>query len=271
MAFFEGCPPHRAGVDGGGRPSALFHNGWLGTEALGTPVSEPLPNQANRPQPTPLVHPPVHQASSGGYPPPPHRASLKKRHFSAFFYALETTLRNLLRGVRAPAPPSQPFPDPFCWNQGPWSTPSTRPAPVGALETTKMALGLPPRPPGQLRWVPPPPHRTSFKKRHFSVFAPSTRDIQGHVGCSECRDCRELVKRRGVPEFSWLRTLTRVFSTIRADIKVGRCRVDHCRPNATKRPKQDFFYHLVPQTPPRFEKIVKRRRPPSLTSYLTAI
>ena len=150
--------------------------------------------------------------------------------------------------------PSQPFPDPFPWNQGPWSTPpSTRPAPVGtpptpqgilqikpfffflyALETTKIrhtlrnllrpwgpcpyhlpprnrspctppeplprlsdppstkpgswvgaqpfcqanpsltpssgikALGLPP--PGQLRWAPPPPHRASFKKSHFSSF-----------------------------------------------------------------------------------------------------
>ena len=45
--------------------------------------------------------------------------------------------------------PSQPFPDPFPWIR---------------------ALGLPPRPPGQLRWVPPPPHRASFKKGHFLLF-----------------------------------------------------------------------------------------------------
>ena len=30
------------------------------------------------------------------------------------------------------------------------------------------ALGLPPCPPGQLRWVPP--HKASFKQRHFSSF-----------------------------------------------------------------------------------------------------
>ena len=32
------------------------------------------------------------------------------------------------------------------------------------------ALSLPPCPPGQLRSVPPPPHRASFKKHHFSFF-----------------------------------------------------------------------------------------------------
>ena len=42
-------------------------------------------------------------------------------------------------------------------------------APPQPSPATK-ALGLPPRPPGQLRWVPPPPHRASFKKRHFSSF-----------------------------------------------------------------------------------------------------
>ena len=31
-------------------------------------------------------------------------------------------------------------------------------------------LDLPPCPPGQLRWVTPPPHRASFKKHHFSSF-----------------------------------------------------------------------------------------------------
>ena len=60
--------------------------------------------------------------------------------------------RSLATSVRdqSLAPPSQPFPDTFPWNQGPWSTPlSTRPAPVG---------------------TPPPPHRASFKKSHFSSF-----------------------------------------------------------------------------------------------------
>ena len=74
-------------------------------------------------QPRPLVYPPVHQASSGGYPPPPHRASFK----------LPSPLRPPQPSPAASlSPPSQPFPDPFPWNQGPWSTPpSTRPAPVG--------------------------------------------------------------------------------------------------------------------------------------------
>ena len=110
---------------------------------------------------------------------------------------------------QAPLWNSQPSPTlPLLWfchpaptlscNQGPWSTPpSTRPAPVGtapptghpsknaifllfflyALETTKFgtpsspyALGLRPRPPGQLRWVPQPTcHRASFKKRQYML------------------------------------------------------------------------------------------------------
>ena len=105
-------------------------------------------------------------------PPQPHRASFKKKPFFFFLYALETTLRDCsVPGARAPttyppgtealAPPpeplprlpdppstkpgpclpSQPFPDPFPWNQGPWSTPrSTRPAPVGTPPTPQGIL-----------------------------------------------------------------------------------------------------------------------------------
>ena len=134
--------------------------------------------------------------------------------------------------------------------------PGARPLPLTLLEP--KPLDPPPSPfqlpptllkpsplvyPPVLRWVPPP-HPTGHPSKNdiFPLLAPSTRHIQGHVGCSECRDCRELVKRRGVPEFSWLRTLTRVFSTIRADIKAWKMSCGPLPPNATKRPKQDFFF-----------------------------
>ena len=138
----------------------------LGPVALPPTPPNRSPNPSLTPslESRPLVYPPVHQASSGGYPPPPHRASFKKNIFSSFC---------------ALAPPSQPFPDPFSWNQGPWSTPpSTRPDPVGTP---------PPHPTGHpsknatrqnydtlAKFVPsllrPPPHRASFQKRLFFLF-----------------------------------------------------------------------------------------------------
>ena len=147
-------------------------------------------------QPRPLVYPPVHQASSGGYPPATPQGILQKTPFFFFLYALETTkirhtLRNLLRfwgpclyhlppqpkPLHPPRPPSQPFPDPFpglapLWN----SQPSLNPPPSLELPSplrppqpspATKALGLPPRPPGQLRWVPPP---TAPKKAIFLLF-----------------------------------------------------------------------------------------------------
>ena len=74
-----------------------------------------------------------------------------------------TTVLTWLRTCSSLEQPTKPQPSPFfgsaiaptppptlSCNQGPWSTPpSTRPAPVG---------------------TPPPPHRASFKKRHFSSF-----------------------------------------------------------------------------------------------------
>ena len=60
-----------------------------------------------------------------------------------------------------PLPHRQPFPDPLSWNQGPWFTPpSTRPALVG---------------------TPSPPHRASFKKRHFSFFVQRNNKNATHV------------------------------------------------------------------------------------------
>ena len=99
------------------------------------------------PQPSPatkaLSLPPVHQASSGGYPRPTPQGTLQKTPFYFFLYALETTrIRHTLRNLLPPPTLS--------WNRGPWSTPpSTRPAPVG---------------------TPAPPHRAPFKKRHFTSF-----------------------------------------------------------------------------------------------------
>ena len=75
-----------------------------------TPCTYHLPPQNRSPWTLPRALAPPSQPFPD-YPPPPHRTSFKKRHFLLF--------------VRVP---SQPFPDPFPWNQGPWSTPFTRPA-----------------------------------------------------------------------------------------------------------------------------------------------
>ena len=92
----------------------------------------------------PWFTPPSTRPALVGTPSPPYRASFNKRHFSFFLYTLETTkIRQTLRNLLHPPPT-------LSWNRGPWSTPpSTRPAPVG---------------------TPAPPHRASFKKRHFTSF-----------------------------------------------------------------------------------------------------
>ena len=137
-------------------------------------------------------------------PPFHHRASFKKRHFSSRQKRQRHKLRNLLRpwgpcpyhlpppGTEAlgPPPPEPLYPPHptghpsknvifllfVCVRNGPTKPqrshffgtaiqPLRPPQPSPATK----ALGLPPCPPGQLRWVPPPP-RASFKKRHFSSF-----------------------------------------------------------------------------------------------------
>ena len=99
------------------------------------------------------------------------------------------TLPHLPSGTEALGFPLKPLPPPVELPSKPtlpWTCPSleqpTKPQlpffgtaiqplrPTQPSPATK-ALGLPPRPPGQLRWVPPAqPHRASFKKRHFSSF-----------------------------------------------------------------------------------------------------
>ena len=178
-----------------------------GTEALGPP--EPLPRSKPRQlhvtrstlQPSPATQAlglPVHQASSGGYPPPPHRASFKKRHFSK-----TTKIRHTVplpptppgTETRALAPPSQPFPDPQK-NDVKLPSKPTLPGLDPVCPPTlscNQHLGLPPG--GQLRWVPPPPHRASFKTifllfvrkntTHVAKFAPSWGPCPYHLPPSE--------------------------------------------------------------------------------------
>ena len=101
----------------------------LGPVSLPPTPPEPKPLHPP-PEPLPrLPEPPVHQASLLGNPP-----SL--------------------------APPSQPFPDPFPWNQGPWSTPpSTRPEGYPTGHPSKKAIFL---------FV-----RVSGNTTHVAKFAPS--------------------------------------------------------------------------------------------------
>ena len=98
----------------------------------------------------------------------PRRASFKKRHSSSFCMrgAVPATSPPEPKPLD-PRPPSQPFPDPFPWNQGPWSTPpSTRPALVGTPQSilqkarcqtcSARALAPPSQP------FPDYPHPTEF-------------------------------------------------------------------------------------------------------------
>ena len=110
-------------------------------------------------QPRPLVYPPVHQASSGGYPPPTPQGILQnKSHFSSETIKIRHTLRNLLRPW-GPCPYHLPP-----RNRSPCTPPGPAIAPT---PPPTLSCSLPPRPPGQLRWVPPPPRRASFKKTPF--------------------------------------------------------------------------------------------------------
>ena len=107
--------------------------------------------------------PPSTRPALVGTPSPPHRASFKKRHFSFFVHRNNKNATHVAK-FAPPPPPPQPFPG-------------------------TEALGLPPRPPGQLRWVPPP-HLTGHPSKnailllfvrvrnnknttHFAKFAPS--------------------------------------------------------------------------------------------------
>ena len=144
---------------------------WLGVQPL--PFPDPLPwNQG------PWSTPPSTRPAPVGTPPT-RQGILQKKPFFFFLYALETTNTTHvakfapslgpvplpptppepkpLHPPPSPCPasltprpplcgwvlflPSQPFPDPFPWNQGPWSTPpSTRPAPVGTPPTPQGIL-----------------------------------------------------------------------------------------------------------------------------------
>ena len=145
------------------------------------PSLRPVPLPPTPPEPKPLDPPPP---PSQPFPDP--FPGIK---------ALGHLPRNEMDPPRALAPPSQPFflesrlphqassggyPPPPHSILRTWSTPpSTRPAPVGT-----------------------PPHPTGHPSKNaiFLLFVRVRNDknTTGHVGCSECRDCRELVKRRGV-------------------------------------------------------------------------
>ena len=170
------------------------------------PPSHPQPCPASQPFPDPfpgikaLGLPPLHQASSGGYPPRHPTGHPSKTAIFLLFVRVRNDKNTTHVAKFAPSlgpvslPPTPPEPKPL------HPPPEPLPPPVHQASSGEyppsLALPLPPTPRNRSPWTPPP------------------------------------------------RALA---------------------------PPSDFFYHLVPQTPPRFEKIVKRRRPPSLTSYLTEI
>ena len=139
-------------------------------------IGHPLPLFRTKPQPSllapALVYPPVHQASSGAVPlpptppepkpldpppralclPPPYRASFKVRVRNV---KIRHKLRNLLRPW-GPCPYHLPP-----RNQSPW-TPLPEPL------------------------YPPPPHRASFKTRHFSSFCMRWKRQKYDASCEIC-------------------------------------------------------------------------------------
>ena len=112
------------------------------------------------------------------YPPPPHRASFKKRHFSFLTSKIRRRFAKFAPSLGPmPLPPTPPEPKPL---DPPPPSPCTPPP------ATK-ALGLHPCPPGQLRWVPPP-HPTGHpsKKRHFSFFLYALETQKYDTSCEIC-------------------------------------------------------------------------------------
>ena len=181
-------------------PSTSQLRGWVfslclattyppGTEAL-APPPEPLPRLPDPPSTKPAPWrcsacqanpswnqgpwstPPSTRPAPVGTPPTP-QGILQKKPFFFFFVRVRNNKNTTHVAKFAPSPPPEPKPlhlppspcpasltprppsqlcgCPFC------QAPSLTPLPG------IKALGLPPRPPGQLRWVPPPPHRASFK------------------------------------------------------------------------------------------------------------
>ena len=103
-----------------------------------------------------LVYPPVHQASSGGYPPPPQQGILQKNAHFYFF---------LSKNTHALAPPSQPFPGPSLWNQGPWSIPPPSKSAIflhyNEICSVSGPVPLPPTPPPE----PQPLDSNAYQKQ----------------------------------------------------------------------------------------------------------
>ena len=89
--------------------------------------------------------------------------------------------------LHPPRPPSQPFPDPFSGlalctpTKPPFFGTAIAPTPPQPSPATK-ALGLPPRPPGQLRWVPPP-HRTGHPFHAIFLFFVRVRLLRSWGPC----------------------------------------------------------------------------------------
>ena len=145
-----------------------------------------VPERVSGPPPSPPLRPPPTLSCNQGPwftalstrpapvgTPPPHRASFKKKTFFFFLYALETSkIRRKLRNLLRPWGPCPYHLPPR--NQSPWTPapePLYPPHPTGyPFSPATKALGLPPCPPGQLRWVTPPPHRASFKNIIFIFF-----------------------------------------------------------------------------------------------------
>ena len=194
-------------------PKPLEPRAYRGLPFFGTAIQPLRPNPLL--QPRPLVYRPVHQASSGGYPPTP-QGILQKTSFFFFLYALETSkirrkLRNLLRPwgpcpyhlhprnqspwTPPPEPLYPPHPTGYILQKNHFAkfAPSLGPQPRGLLfsvwtqpspffqtaiqplrppqpSPATKALGLPPCPPGQLRWVPPHPTGHPSKNIIFLFF-----------------------------------------------------------------------------------------------------
>ena len=115
----------------------------------------------------PTTYPPGTTAPGPPLPSPcthPHPTGYPSKKIIFLLFVRVRNVKNTTQVAKfapslgpVPLPPTPPAPKPL----DPQPSPATK------------ALGLPPCPPGQLRWVTPPLYRASFKKHHFSFFETS--------------------------------------------------------------------------------------------------